>query len=77
MIFDIIVLLIIIGAAFGLLILIINGKATGGGGSFTAASAFADMQNEDKRNAMEVVIEMKSGKKQFEQESGDKEKLES
>ncbi len=43
----------------------------------TAASAFADMQNEDKRNAMEVVMEQKAGKKQFEQESEDKEKLES
>jgi hypothetical protein len=53
---------------------IINKKMTNSGGNFAATSVFSDMQNEDKRKAMETVIEEAAGKKRFGQESGEKEK---
>ncbi|MEW5800334.1 MAG: hypothetical protein AB1728_15145 [Bacteroidota bacterium] len=73
----IIIWTILIALAALLLWAIINKKMTSGGGNFAATSAFTDMQNEDKRKAMETVIEEAAGKKRFEQESGEKEKPES
>ena len=70
----IIIWIILIALAIALLWMIINFKMGEGGGSATGASAFSDFQNQEKRNAMETVIEEKAGKKRFEQESGDKEK---
>lgn len=70
----IIIWIVLIALTILLLWWIINSKMSSGGGSVTGASAFADFQNQDKRNAMETVIETKAGKKQFEQESGEKEK---
>lgn len=53
---------------------IINNKMPKSEGNFAATSVFSDMQNQEKRNAMETVIEEKAGKKRFKQESGEKEK---
>lgn len=50
---------------------IISGRMSGSGGNFAATSVFSDMQNEEKRNAMETVIEEKQGSKRFEQETED------
>ncbi|MCK9409880.1 MAG: hypothetical protein M0R68_12190 [Bacteroidetes bacterium] len=67
---DIIVWIVLIGLAIVLLLAIINKKMSCTG-SFTAASVFSDMQNQEKRNAMETMIDEKAGKKRFEQETGD------
>jgi len=61
---DILVWIILIALAVALLMAIINKKMSNGGNP-AASSALADFQNQDKRNAMETVIEMKAGKKQF------------
>jgi hypothetical protein len=61
---DILVWMILIALAIALLMAIINKKMSNGGNP-AASSSFADFQNQDKRNAMETVIEMKAGKKQF------------
>lgn len=66
----IIIWLILIALAVLLLWAIINKKMSSSG-NFAATSVFADMQNQEKRDAMETVIEEKAGKKWFEQESGD------
>ncbi|MFA6469618.1 MAG: hypothetical protein WCW35_12025 [Bacteroidota bacterium] len=66
---DIIVWIILIGLAIALLMAIINRKMSNSG-NFAATAIFSDMQNQEKRNAMETVIEEKAGKKRFEQESG-------
>lgn len=50
-----------------------KGLSGGGGASNTAAGAIADLLNAEKRNAMDYVMEEKSGKKMEEQESGEKE----
>ncbi|MFA5831968.1 MAG: hypothetical protein WDA22_00695 [Bacteroidota bacterium] len=68
---DIIVWIILIALALILLMAIINKKMSSSG-NFAATSVFADMQNQEKRNAMETVIEEKEGKKRFEQETGEK-----
>jgi hypothetical protein len=68
----IIIWLILIALAMLLLWMIITKKISGGS-SATGASAFSDFQNQEKRNAMETVIEQKAGKKRFEQESGEDE----
>jgi len=67
----IIIWIVLIALTIALLWWIINSKMSDGGGSVTGASVFSDFQNQEKRNAMETVIETKEGKKQFEQESGD------
>jgi hypothetical protein len=64
--------IILIVLAFGLLMAIINKKMSNTGNP-AASSALADFQNQDKRNAMETVIEMKAGEKQFGQTNGEKE----
>ena len=69
---DILVWIFLLVLAFGLLMAIINKKMSGGGGSFAATSVFTEMQNEDKRNAMEYVIEEKAGNIKHEDENGDK-----
>lgn len=61
---DIIVWIILIAVAISLLLAIINKKMSSGG-NFAATSVFADMQNQEKRNAMETIIEEKAGKKRF------------
>ncbi|MFA6456135.1 MAG: hypothetical protein WCW40_04875 [Bacteroidota bacterium] len=66
---DVIVWIVLIGLAIALLLAIINKKMSSQG-NFAATSVFSDMQNQEKRNAMETVIEEKAGKKRFEQESG-------
>ena len=55
---------------------IMSNKMPKSGGNFAATSVFSDMQNQEKRNAMETVIEEKARKKRFEQENGEKEKPE-
>ncbi len=69
---DILVWIILIALAVALLAAIINKKMSGSG-NFAATSALADMQNQDKRNAMETVIEEKAGKKRFGQKNGENE----
>lgn len=61
---DLFVWIILITLAIALLMAIINKKMSNSG-NFAAASVFSDFQNQDKRNAMETVIEEKAGKKQF------------
>lgn len=56
--------------AFLLLISIVNRKM-GNKGGIAATSVFTDMQNQEKRNAMETVIEEKTGKKRFGQETNE------
>ncbi len=68
----VIIWIILIALAALLLWMIINKKMTGGGGNFAATSALGDLQNEEKRNALETVIEEKAGKKRFGQKSGAK-----
>jgi len=68
---DIIVWIILIVLAIILLLAIINKKMSSSG-NFAATSVFADMQNQEKRNAMETVMEEKEGKKQFGQETDEK-----
>jgi FtsZ-interacting cell division protein ZipA len=70
----IIIWIILIALAALLLWAIINKKMTNSGGNVAATSVFSDMQNEDKRKAMETVIEEAAGKKRFGQESGEKQK---
>lgn len=65
---DIIVWSILILLAIALLWGIIN-KKMGSSGNFSSTSAFSDFQNQEKRNAMETVIEEKTGKKRFGQET--------
>jgi hypothetical protein len=65
---DIIVWIILIVLAIALLMAIINKKMSNTG-SFAATSVFSDFQNQDKRNAMETVIEEKAGKKRFGQKN--------
>ena len=65
---DIIVWMILIAIAIALLLAIINRKMSGSG-NFAATSVFSDMQNQEKRNAMETVIEEKAGKKRFGQKT--------
>jgi len=65
---DIIVWIILIALAIALLMAIINKKMSNTGNP-AASSSLADFQNQDKRNAMETVIEMKTGKKQFGQKN--------
>ena len=55
---------ILIALACALLMAIINKKMSRSG-NFAATSVFSDMQNQEKRNAMETVIEEKAGKKRF------------
>ncbi|NUN69705.1 MAG: hypothetical protein HUU02_08345 [Bacteroidetes bacterium] len=66
---DIIVWTILVCLAAALLWAIISGKMSDQG-NFAATSVFADMQNQEKRNAMETVIEEKAGKKRFGQTNG-------
>jgi Na+-transporting methylmalonyl-CoA/oxaloacetate decarboxylase gamma subunit len=54
-----------------LLLLAIVNKKMSSTGNFAATSVFADMQNQEKRNAMETVIDEKAGKKRFERETGE------
>ncbi len=61
---DLFVWIILIALAIVLFIAIIYNKF-GNAGNPAASSGFADFQNQDKRNAMETVVEMKAGKKQF------------
>jgi hypothetical protein len=68
---DILVWIFLLVAAFGLLIAIIYNKMSTNGGNFAATSVFADMQNEDKRNAIEYVIEEKAGNIKHEDENGE------
>ncbi len=68
---DIIVWGILFVLAAALLWGIINKKMSDGG-NFAATSVLADMQNQEKRNAMETVIEEKAGKKRFGQKTEEK-----
>lgn len=70
MLLDIIVWTVLLGLAAALLWGIVNGKMSDSG-NFAATSVFADMQNQEKRNAMETVIEEKAGKKRFGQTNED------
>ncbi|MDD8018537.1 MAG: hypothetical protein PHP42_09210 [Bacteroidota bacterium] len=72
----IIIWAVLILLAVALLWAIISGKMKSEG-NFAAMSEFGNLQNQEKRNAMETVIDEKAGKKRFEQESGEKEKLDS
>ena len=65
---DIFVWIILIALAVILLMAIINKKMSSTG-NFAATSVFSDFQNQEKRNAMETVIEEKTGKKRFGQET--------
>ena len=67
---DIVVWFILIVLAVALLMAIINKKMSSSG-NFAATSVFANMQNQEKRNAMETVIEEKTGKKKFGQTTGE------
>ncbi len=70
----IIIWAVLILLAIALLWAIISGKMKSSG-NFAATSGFADMQNEDKRNAMETLIEEKAGNIKHEDKNGEKEKL--
>jgi hypothetical protein len=70
MIEGIIIWTILIILAAALLLAIINRKMSNTG-NFAATSALADLQNQEKRNAMETVIDEQAGKKRFEQETGE------
>lgn len=59
---------VLIVLAVILLTAIINKKMSSTG-NFAATSVFADMQNQEKRNAMVTVIEEKAGKKRFGQKN--------
>jgi fructose-specific phosphotransferase system IIC component len=64
MIESIIVWTVLIVLVAALLMSIINKKMSSSG-NFAATSVLADMQNQEKRNAMETVIEEKAGTKRF------------
>jgi len=70
MIEGIVIWALLIVLAVALLLAIINKKMSSTG-NFAATSVLADMQNQEKRNAMETVIEEKAGKKRFDQEIGE------
>lgn len=57
-------------AAFGVLLMIIYGKFSGRANSFAALTAFHDAQPRDRREAIEVVIERKAGKRWSAEDSG-------
>ena len=67
--------LLIILFSFGLVVLVVWMSATGklfsGGGSPTGITAMHDMLPRDKQEAIEIMIEQKSGKSWEEQESGE------
>ena len=67
----IIIWIVLIILAILLLWMIINFKMTQGRGNFAATSVFTEMQNEDKRNAMETIIEEKAGNIKHEDDSGE------
>lgn len=74
----VVVWLLILAGAFMLLLAIINREfsSKGSGGSFL--TAMHDLQPRDKQQATQMVLEVKAGKKQFEQtnEEGDRTSLE-
>ena len=72
---DILIWILLLAAAFGLLVAIVYGMMPKGGGNFAASAVFTEMQNVEKRNAMEYVIEEKAGNIKYGDESGEKEKL--
>jgi hypothetical protein len=76
MLIEILIWVVLIILAVLLLWMIINFKSGGGSGSFAAYSVMSEWQNEDKRNAMETIIEEQAGNIKHEDESGEKEKLE-
>jgi hypothetical protein len=65
---DVLVWIILIALAIMLLMAIINKKMSNTG-NFASTSVFSDFQNQEKRIAMETVIEEKTGKKRFGQET--------
>jgi hypothetical protein len=67
---DVIVWLILAAAAIALLLAIATGKMSGRGSNFAALTSFHDMQPKDRRDAIEVVVEKKAGKRWSSDESG-------
>ncbi len=69
---DLISILILTGVGLllmvGLIAIVIKPK---GWGNFASLTVYHDFQPKDKREAIEVVIEKKAGKKMKEQESGE------
>ncbi len=72
MLSDIIVWAVIIGFAVLLFVGIIGGWLSDHNNNFAAVTFFHDVQPKDKQEAIEVVIEQKAGKKQFEQTNSER-----
>jgi hypothetical protein len=67
---DVAVWLILAGAAIALLLAIATGRMSGKGSNFAALTSFHDMQPKDRRDAVEVIVEKKAGKRWSSDESG-------
>ena len=65
-------ILILVGVGLllmaGVIVIVIKPK---GWGNFASLTVYHDFQPKDKQEAIEIVIEKKSGKKMEEQESGE------
>jgi len=68
---DIFVWILLLAIAFGLLMAIVYGMMPKSSGNFAATSVFAEMQNADKQNAIEYIIEEKVGDIKHEDENGE------
>jgi hypothetical protein len=69
---DVLVWVLIVGLALLLVFGIVGGWFSHHNSNFAVLTAFHDLQPKDKQEGIEVIIEQKAGKKQFEQSSGDK-----
>jgi hypothetical protein len=69
---DMMSILILVGVGLllmaGVIVIVIKPK---GWGNFASLTVYHDFQPKDKQEAIEIVIEKKSGKKMEEQESGE------
>ena len=68
---DIIVWLLIVLAAVGILLTIVTGRISNRHTGIANLTVFHDFQPKDKQEAVEVIVETKSGKQWSEQKSGD------
>ena len=69
---DLISILILVGVGLmlvaGVIVIVVRPK---GWGNFASLTVYHDFQPKDKQEAIEIVIEKKSGKKMEEQKSGE------
>ncbi len=71
MVTEVIIWLLIVGTIVLLVLAIVNGWFSSKGAGPASLTAFHDLQPKNKQKSIEVIIEEKAGRNQFEQTSGD------